>query len=314
MKIYDEKNLQLKIIHITSFSRLDKLLAEQLEDFSRSAIQQLFENGWVTSIEGKVLPKNAKLSVGDSIQVLVPQRENLKILPEEIPLDIVYEDDDMLVVNKPKGMVVHPAPGHSSGTLVNALLFHCGTALSTLNGTIRPGIVHRIDKDTSGLLMVAKNDFSHIQLAEQIQNHSFTRKYQAVVYGNVKKEADTISFPLGRHPVDRKKIAVLLSDPKARQAITHYQVVKRYENFTHISVSLETGRTHQIRVHMAYLGHPVAGDFVYGPKKVIRSLQGQCLHADFIGFVHPKTKQKLEFQVDLPPYFTEFLTKLKEIE
>ena len=223
-------------------------------------------------------------------------------------MEIVYEDDDLLVVNKPKGMVVHPAPGHSSGTLVNALLYHCGDSLSGINGVIRPGIVHRIDKDTSGLLIVAKNDTAHAHLAQQIKEHSFTRIYEAVVYGNVKEDSGTVDAPIGRHPTDRKRMCV--TEKNSRNAVTHYEVLARYPGFTHLRLKLETGRTHQIRVHMAYLGHPVAGDPVYGVKKVITSLGGQCLHARVIGFVHPTTGEYLEFTSELPAYFTTFLKKL----
>lgn len=243
----------------------------------------------------------------------LPEVRPLEVLPEAIPLEIVYEDTDLLVVNKPKGMVVHPAPGHGEGTLVNALLYHCGDSLSGINGVARPGIVHRIDKDTSGLLIVAKNDFSHTRLAEQIQAHTFTREYSAVVYGSFREDSGTVDQPLGRHPTDRKKMAVLPNNPTARHAVTHFWVVKRFQGFTQLRLRLETGRTHQIRVHMAFLGHPVAGDAVYGPKKVITSLQGQCLHAGKIGFIHPRTEQYLEFEAPLPQYFTEFLQKLKEV-
>lgn len=292
--------------------RVDRLLADALEDMTRSAIQNLLEEGLVTC-QGKPLSKSAKLKPGDRILVELPEVRPLEVLPEAIPLEIVYEDTDLLVVNKPKGMVVHPAPGHGEGTLVNALLYHCGDSLSGINGVARPGIVHRIDKDTSGLLIVAKNDFSHTRLAEQIQAHTFTREYSAVVYGSFREDSGTVDQPLGRHPTDRKKMAVLLNTPTARHAVTHFWVVKRFQGFTQLRLRLETGRTHQIRVHMAFLGHPVAGDAVYGPKKVITSLQGQCLHAGKIGFVHPRTEQYLEFEAPLPPYFTEFLQKLKEV-
>lgn len=303
---------QLSITVEEAGQRVDKLLSAALEDMTRSAVQNLIENGCVTC-EGKVLSKSAKLKPGDVIQVELPQVRPLEVLPENIPLDIVYEDGDLLVVNKPKGMVVHPAPGHEDGTLVNALLYHCGDSLSGINGVARPGIVHRIDKDTSGLLMVAKNDFSHTRLAEQIQAHTFTREYSAVVYGSFKTESGTVNQPLGRHPTDRKKMAVLSGSPSPRNAVTHFWVVKRFQDFTQLRLRLETGRTHQIRVHMAFLGHPVAGDPVYGPKKVITSLQGQCLHAGKIGFVHPRTGEYMEFEAPLPPYFTGFLQKLREV-
>lgn len=292
--------------------RADKLLAAALEDMTRSAIQNLMEEGRVTC-KGKVLTKSTRLKIGDQIQVELPKVRPLEVLPENIPLEVVYEDDDLLVVNKPKGLVVHPAPGHESGTLVNALLYHCGDSLSGINGVARPGIVHRIDKDTSGLLMVAKNDFAHTRLAQQIQEHSFTREYSAVVYGSIKDETGKVDAPIGRHPTDRKKMAVLPYSSTARNAVTHFWVVKRFEGFTQLRLQLETGRTHQIRVHMAYMGHPVAGDPVYGPKKVINSLGGQCLHAGKIGFIHPRSGEYMEFEAPLPAYFTGFINKLKEV-
>lgn len=287
--------------------RLDKILDHHLSDFSRSALQKLIESGNVFCGE-KRLAKNAKPRCGDVLTILIPPPENLDAKPEPIPLEIVYEDGDLLVVNKPKGMVVHPAPGHYTGTLVNALLYHCGDSLSGINGVIRPGIVHRIDKDTSGLLIVAKNDGAHQNLAEQIKAHTFTRIYEAVVYGTLKEDTGTIDAPIGRHPTDRKRMCV--TEKNARNAVTHYTVLGRYPGFTHVQLRLETGRTHQIRVHMAYLGHPVAGDPVYGVKKVITSLQGQCLHARVIGFVHPVTGEYLEFSSALPDYFENFLKKL----
>lgn len=292
--------------------RADKLLAQEVEELTRSAAQQLIAQGLVTC-GGKPLGKSEKLKAGQEIVVVLPDAQPLDVQAQDIPLDIVYEDGDLLVVNKPKGMVVHPAPGHEEGTLVNALLAHCGDSLSGINGVARPGIVHRIDKDTSGLLIVAKNDFSHTRLAEQIQAHTFTREYSAVVYGSFKEDSGTVDQPLGRHPTDRKKIAVLPNSPSARRAVTHFWVVKRFQGFTQLRLRLETGRTHQIRVHMAYLGHPVAGDPVYGPKKSITSLEGQCLHAGKIGFVHPRTGEYLEFEAPLPAYFTGFLQKLKEV-
>lgn len=293
--------------------RLDKWLTEQLPELSRSGVQHLIEQGAVLC-NGKPAAKNLKLREGDSLLVQIPDPAPLEdVQPQNLPLEIVYEDEALLVVNKPKGMVVHPAPGHEEGTLVNALLAHCGDSLSGINGVARPGIVHRIDKDTSGLLIVAKNDFSHTRLAEQIQAHTFTREYSAVVYGSFKEDSGTVDQPLGRHPTDRKKIAVLPNSPSARRAVTHFWVVKRFQGFTQLRLRLETGRTHQIRVHMAYLGHPVAGDPVYGPKKSITSLEGQCLHAGKIGFVHPRTGEYLEFEAPLPAYFTGFLQKLKEV-
>ena len=259
-----------------SGQRLDKWLQLQLPDMTRSAVQKLIEQGNVTR-NGIVVSKSGKGNSGDVIEFMVPQPKPLEVTAQDIPLDILYEDNDLLVVNKPKGMVVHPAAGNDDGTLVNALLHHCGDSLSGINGIIRPGIVHRIDKDTSGLLIVAKNDIAHQGLAQQIKEHSFTRIYEAVVYGNMKREEGTVDAPIGRHPTDRKRMAV--TDKNSRNAVTHYKVLKRYDGFTHVQLKLETGRTHQIRVHMAYIGHPVAGDTVYGVKKVITSLNGQCLHA-----------------------------------
>lgn len=289
--------------------RIDKLLANRLDDFTRSAIAKLISENHVL-VNDKIVSKNYKCKTGDSIVVNVPDAVMLDVIPQNIPLDIVYEDDDLLVVNKPKDMVVHPAAGNYTDTLVNALLYHCKDSLSGINGVIRPGIVHRIDKDTSGLLIVAKNDMAHLDLANQIKEHSFHRAYQAVVYGNIKEENGTVHQPIGRSPKDRKKMAVV--DKNSKDAITHYEVIRRYGDFTHIRCILETGRTHQIRVHMSYIGHPLAGDSVYGPKKVITSLNGQCLHAGEIGFVHPRTKEYMEFKSDLPDYFVSFLDKLEK--
>lgn len=292
----------------TAGTRVDKLLADSMDGFTRSGIQHLLSEGNVTC-GAKPITKNYKCKEGDEIKVFVPDAKPLDVEAQDIPLDIVYEDEYLLVVNKPKGMVVHPANGNYDGTLVNALMHHCGDSLSGINGVIRPGIVHRIDKDTSGLLIVAKTDAAHIGLAEQIKEHSFTRAYEAVVYGNIKDDEGTICQPIGRNPKDRKKMAVVYTNSKP--ATTHYKVLQRFGNFTHIRCVLETGRTHQIRVHMAFIGHPIAGDSVYGPKKVITELNGQCLHAKQIGFVHPITKEYMEFESDLPEYFTKFLTKLK---
>ena len=289
--------------------RLDKFLSVRVEELTRSAAERLAEQGQVSS-GGKTLDKKYRLRAGDAIEVILPEPVGLDILPEAIPLDIRYEDADLLVVNKPKGMVVHPAAGHAGGTLVNALLAHCGDSLSGINGVIRPGIVHRIDKDTSGLLIVAKNDFAHQRLAEQIKEHSFTRMYEAVVHGNLKEDTGTVDAPIGRHPTDRKRMAV--TEKNSRHAVTHFEVLARYKGFTPVRLTLETGRTHQIRVHMAYIGHPVAGDPVYGPKKPVPNLDGQCLHARVIGFVHPRTGEYLEITSELPSYFTAFLEKLKK--
>ena len=290
--------------------RLDKFLSERLEELTRTAAEKLAISGEVCK-SGVALSKSYKVRAGDCIAVTIPAPVEAEVLPEAITLDIVYEDADLLVVNKPKGMVVHPAAGNPSGTLVNALLAHCGDSLSGIGGVIRPGIVHRIDKDTSGLLIVAKNDFAHVRLAEQIKAHSFTREYEAVVYGNVKQDEGVIDAPIGRHPTDRKKMAV--TEKNSRSALTRFEVIARYQGFTHVRLILETGRTHQIRVHMAYLGHPVAGDERYGPKKGIRELHGQCLHAKKIGFRHPRTGEWLDFDSELPPYFQSFLEKLRRI-
>ncbi len=285
-------------------ARLDKLLSENTE-LSRSAAVRLIEQGLVLC-DGKTCGKNDRPKNGALITVSLPEPKACDILPENISLEIVYEDDDLLVVNKPKGMVVHPAAGHYSGTLVNALMFHCGERLSGINGEIRPGIVHRIDKDTSGLLMVAKNDFAHIGLSEQIKAHSFKRRYQTVVCGSI-KENGTVNAPIGRHKTDRKRMCVTAEN--SREAVTYYSVIRNYAGYTHLDVELETGRTHQIRVHMAYIGHPVAGDEVYGNGKP-KSLCGQCLHAKMIGFVHPRTGEYMEFDSELPEYFTRFLKSI----
>ena len=288
--------------------RVDRFLQARLPDHSRSAIQKWMEDGCVL-VNGKSVAKNYKLSGACEILVRIPEPQELQVRAENIPLDIVYEDDDLLVVNKPKGMVVHPAPGNSDGTLVNALLYHCKGSLSGINGVIRPGIVHRIDKDTSGLLMVAKNDRAHLGLAEQIKEHSFDRVYETVVYGQFKEDSGTVNAPIGRHPVDRKRMAVTASH--SREAVTHFQVLERLNGFTHLRVQLETGRTHQIRVHMAYIGHPVAGDPVYSPRKVISELHGQCLHAREIGFTHPVTGERMHFSSPLPDYFVRFLDQVR---
>jgi 23S rRNA pseudouridine1911/1915/1917 synthase len=289
-------------------TRLDKLISIKAENITRSAAEKLIAGSYV-SIGDKVLNKSYKGAVSDCIDLTLPEPVSLDVQPQDIPLTIMYEDNDLLVVNKPKGMVVHPAAGNHDGTLVNALLAHCGDSLSGINGVIRPGIVHRIDKDTSGLLIVAKNDFAHNHLAAQIKAHSFTRIYEAVVHGNLKDDDGIVDAPIGRHPVDRKKMAV--TEKNSRNAVTHYHVIARYNGFTHIQCKLETGRTHQIRVHMAYLGHPVAGDPVYGPKKAVPNLNGQCLHARVIGFIHPRDGRYIEITSDLPAYFTDFLAKLE---
>ncbi len=283
--------------------RIDVFVAENTE-LTRSFVAKLIGDGLIT-VDGKTASKNTKLKRGNCVSVTIPDPVSDKAEPENIPLDIVYEDEWLLVVNKPKGMVVHPAAGNESGTLVNALLFHCGDSLSGIGGVLRPGIVHRIDKDTSGLLIVAKNDEAHHFLAEQIKEHSFTREYEAVVYGNVKNDKGTINAPIGRHPVKRKEMAVV--GVGGRDATTHFTVLSRSNGFSYVRLKLETGRTHQIRVHMSYIGYPLAGDEVYGPRKCIKELGGQCLHARKIGFIHPKTKEYMEFTSELPNYFKTFL-------
>ena len=288
-------------------TRPDKALAEQL-DVTRSTVQKWMAEGLITR-DGRPLTKNAHPKPGEIITVCIPDPVPSEVLPQAIPLDILYEDDDLLLVNKPKGMVVHPAAGHADGTLVNALLAHCGDSLSGIGGVTRPGIVHRIDKDTSGLLMVAKNDKAHQHLAAQIKEHSFTRVYETVVIGHLREERGTVNAPIGRHPTDRKKMAITTKN--SRSAVSHYEVLARYDGYDHVRVRLETGRTHQIRVHLSSLGHPVAGDTVYGPSKSTLGLQGQCLHARTVGFIHPTTGAYMEFTSDLPPYFTAFLAKLK---
>ena len=290
-------------------TRIDVFLAENMEDLSRSGVQKLIDEGMITLNGGKT-KANYKLREKDVIDVTVPEVKEVEILPEDIPLDILYEDEDVIVVNKPQGMVVHPAPGHTSGTLVNALMFHCGDDLSGINGEKRPGIVHRIDKDTSGVLMIAKNDMAHQSLAAQLAEHSITRKYNAVVYNGFNEDEGTVNKPIGRNPQDRKKMAV--TEKHSRHAVTHYRVIERMEKFTLIEAQLETGRTHQIRVHMTYIGHPLLGDPVYGPKKQPVSLEGQALHARVLGFIHPRTGEYMEFEAPLPPHFEALLERLRK--
>lgn len=286
--------------------RLDKWLSGQDLNLTRTALQNLIENGSIT-VNGKKVAKNYKQKKGDSIKIIIPEPVGLNTEPENIPLDIIYEDDSLLVVNKPKGMVVHPAPGNYSGTLVNALLYHCGDSLSGINGVIRPGIVHRIDKNTSGLLIVAKTDSAHKILAEQIKQHSFTREYECVACGIFKESEATINAPIGRNPYDRKKMCVI--EKNSKNAVTHYSVIEQFEKYAHIKCVLETGRTHQIRVHLSYKGHPVLGDEVYG--KAFKGIEGQCLHAKKIGFIHPETNEYMEFDSKLPDYFEEVLRKVR---
>ena len=298
-------------LHLTADltgERADKFIARSAEGLSRSAVQRLLESGDITK-GGKPLKKNEVLTAGDVLEVRIPDPVPTKALPQEIPLDVVYEDEDVIVVNKPVGMVVHPAPGHSDDTLVNALLFHCGSSLSGIGGELRPGIVHRIDRDTSGLLIAAKNDAAHLSLAEQLQDHTMYREYEAVVTGTLREDSGTIDAPIGRHPTDRKKMTI---DRKAgRQAVTHWKVLARYPGYTHVQCRLETGRTHQIRVHMAGIGHPVLGDPVYGNRSTAwPGLSGQCLHARRLSFLHPRTGDRMTLECPLPEYFISVLTKL----
>lgn len=290
-------------------TRIDLVLSMALPETSRSFLQKLITGGSV-SIDGSVCKsKKQKVEAGQEITIVVPEPEQLEITPEDIPLEIIYEDDDVLVVNKPKGMVVHPAVGNYSGTLVNAVMYHCGDSLSSINGVIRPGIVHRIDKDTSGLLMIAKNDTAHNSLAAQLAEHSITRAYQAIVYNNFADDEGTVDAPIGRDPKNRLRQAV--TQQNSKRAVTHYKVLERFGKFTLIEARLETGRTHQIRVHMSHIKHPLLGDFVYGPEKNPFGVSGQMLHAKILGFVHPTTGEYMEFESPLPEEFEKTLNKLR---
>lgn len=292
-----------------SGERADAFLARTVEELTRSAAQRLLEDGAVT-LNGRPLKKNYKTTPGDVLEVMLPDPEPVDVVPQNIPLDVVYEDSDVIVINKPVGMVVHPAPGHPDGTLVNALLYHCGDTLSGINGELRPGIVHRIDRDTSGLIIAAKNDKSHLALAEQLQDHSLARVYEAIAVGGFREDSGTVNAPIGRHPVDRKRMAI---DPRnGRHAVTHWSVLERFSGYTHIQCRLETGRTHQIRVHMASISHPLLGDVVYGNKKPYSGLAGQCLHARKLKFIHPSTKQLVEVECPLPDWFENTLKKLRQ--
>ena len=288
--------------------RLDAFLASALPELTRSAAQRLIADGHVT-VDGKAPAKSMKLAGGEQVAVTLPEPEEAQALPEDIPLDVVYEDDDVIVVNKPVGMVVHPAPGHSGGTLVNALLHHCGGSLSGVGGELRPGIVHRIDRDTSGLIIAAKNDFAHQALSLQLQDHSLSRIYEAVVIGNLREDRGTVDAPIGRCPSDRKKMAVVRQGGK--NAVTHWEVLERFPGYTHVRCRLETGRTHQIRVHMAYMGHPLYGDTVYGAKKPAPGMTGQCLHAVGLTFRHPRTGEAVTLSCPLNEEFGAFLRKLR---
>ena len=294
----------------TAGERLDAFLARSLEGFSRSAVQRLTEEGCVTR-NGRPCRKNDRLEIGDELTVTLPEVKPVEIAAKEIPLEIVYEDQDVAVINKPKGLVVHPAPGHTDDTLVNGLLYAMGDRLSGINGEMRPGIVHRIDKDTSGLLAIAKNDLAHAVLASQLKDHTMARTYEAIVCGNMKEDSGTVDAPIGRHPTDRKKMCV--TSRNSKPAVTHWEVVERFPGYTHIRCRLETGRTHQIRVHMAYIGHPILGDTVYGAKKPYPGLAGQCLHARRLSFVHPATGERMTVECPLPAYFTALLEKLHKM-
>lgn len=288
--------------------RLDKYLSEQFPEQTRSYLQKLIKDGEVT-VNGKNVKTGYQLSKGDEVYINIPEPKELDVEPQKMDLDIVYEDEDVILINKTKGMVVHPAPGHTTDTLVNGLLYHCKDNLSGINGVARPGIVHRIDRDTTGILIVCKNDMSHNSIAAQLKEHSINRRYRALVHGNLKEDTGTVEGSIGRHPIDRKKMAI--NEKNGKPAVTHYTVLERFGNYTLIECKLETGRTHQIRVHMTSIGHPLVGDEVYGPAKCPFKLQGQCLHAMVLGFVHPRTGEYMEFSADLPEYFEDLLRKLR---
>ena len=289
--------------------RIDKCISNYLESLSRSYIQKIIKDG-TAYVNDAVVKANYKVKVDDKVQFEIPDCEEPDIPPQDIPLDILYEDKDILIVNKPKDMVVHPAPGHYEGTLVNAIMFHCKDELSGINGVLRPGIVHRIDKDTTGSIIICKNDEAHRKIAQQLKEHSITRKYRAIVYGRIMEEEGTVNAPIGRHPTDRKKMAI--NEKNGKPAVTHYKVLERFDKYTYIECQLETGRTHQIRVHMTSIGHPLLGDEVYGSGKNPYHLQGQTLHAMILGFVHPSTGEYMEFTAPLPEYFVKLLEKLRK--
>ena len=300
-------SIEFRIEEAIAGERIDKFLSDSLPDVSRSYIQKLIKDGQVT-VNQKTVKSNYKLNAGDLLSMEEPELQEPDIEAEDIPLDILYEDSDLLIINKPKGMVVHPSAGHYSGTLVNALMYYCKEDLSGINGVLRPGIVHRIDMDTTGSLLVCKNDFTHNHIAEQLKVHSITRVYHAIVHGVIKDDEGTINAPIGRHPIDRKKMSI--NHKNGKEAVTHYQVLKRFKNFTYIECRLETGRTHQIRVHMSSISHPLLGDAVYGPARCPYRLQGQTLHAKTIGIIHPRTGEYLEGNAPLPEYFSDLLDKL----
>ena len=297
----------LKLTADREGERADALLSRLIPDLTRSGAQKLLERGAVTR-EGKPVRKNDRPAPGQVLEVVLPDPEPVAVRPQDIPLDVVYEDGDVIVVNKPVGLVVHPAPGHPDGTLVNALLYHCGASLSGINGQLRPGIVHRIDRDTSGLIIAAKNDRAHLALAAQLQDHSLARTYEAVAVGSLREDSGTVDAPIGRHPADRKKMTI--DRKNGREAVTHWSVLARYPGYTHVECRLETGRTHQIRVHLASIGHPLLGDTVYGAKKPVPGLAGQCLHARRLRFVHPSTGEEMELECPLPDWFQEILRKI----
>lgn len=303
-----EMLLTLRATTEDSGSRMDSFLASRLDGLTRSAAARLLEAGYVT-LNGRPLTKNYRLTGGEEISAELPDPTETEVRAQEIPLDVVYEDDDVIVVNKPVGLVVHPAPGHPDGTLVNALLHHCGDSLSGVGGEKRPGIVHRIDRDTSGLIIAAKNDAAHLGLAAQLSDHTLARTYECLVAGNLKEDSGTVDAPIGRHPTDRKRMTV--TQRNSRHAVTHWEVIARYPGVTHVRCHLETGRTHQIRVHMAYIGHPILGDTVYGSKKPVPGLTGQCLHAVGLRFIHPRTGEAVELSCDLPEEFRLYLKKLE---
>ena len=292
-----------------SGERVDALLARSIGELSRSAVQRLLESGNV-SLAGRAVKKNHICAAGESFAVILPEAAETALVPQDIPLDVVYEDGDVIVVNKPRGMVVHPAPGHPDGTLVNALMYRCGDSLSGVGGEKRPGIVHRIDKDTSGLIIAAKNDSAHLALSSQLSDHSLRREYEAVVRGTLREDSGTVDAPIGRHPTDRKRMAV--TDKASRNAVTHWEVVSRYRGYTLIRCRLETGRTHQIRVHMAHIGHPLLGDYTYGAPSPDKGLEGQCLHARRLEFRHPESGEHVVLEAPLPEYFLSVLKKLGE--
>lgn len=301
-------HIQIKVDDSTNL-RIDKYLSNRLPDFTRSFIQKQIEQQLVT-VNGKSITSKYKVQSGDCIEMEILPPVETNIIAEDIPIDIVYEDKDLMIINKPQNMVVHPAPGNYTGTLVNALLYHCKEELSGINGEIRPGIVHRLDKDTSGLLMIAKNDKAHLGLSNLLKEHDIIRKYHAIVYGNVKNDEGTIELPIGRSPHDRKKMAIVQG---GRYAKTHYRVIERFKKFTHVELTLYTGRTHQIRVHMKAIGHPLLGDPVYGPQKMQFGIKEQVLHAKVIGFKHPITDQMMYFESELPSYFTEVINRLRKL-